>query len=91
MTVSSSMRAPSIGLIFLFREHLVSTARSVVDITRPCAGSLANCSRPNRPIMSTTSISSGCGTGKREYVDQRVDDLLGVVARGARVPQAPAA
>ena len=66
--MSSSIRAPSIGLIFLFRETSVSTARSVVAMTSPCAGWLAICSRPNRPITSTTSISSGCGTGKREYV-----------------------
>jgi hypothetical protein len=62
------MRVPSIGLIFLFRRTSSSTARSVVVITRPCAGWLWICSLPNRPIVSTMSMSNGCGTGKREYL-----------------------
>ena len=63
MTVSSSRRSPSIGAIFLCRSTSSSTARSMVCITRPCAGWFVSCSRPKRPIVSTMSISSGCGTG----------------------------
>ncbi len=38
-------------------------------------------------MVSTMSTSSGCGTGKREQLDQGVDHLLGVVPGRARVPQ----
>ena len=45
-TVSSSTRAPSIGVIFLLRSTSARTAWSILSRHRPWAGCLTNRSRP---------------------------------------------
>ena len=65
MTVFSSTRSPSSGAILRLRSTSSSTGRSVDSSTSPCAGWECRVSRPYRPIVSATSTSSACGTGKR--------------------------
>ena len=85
--VSSSIRSPSIGAIFFCRSTSSSTARSRRDqhqAVRRVLGQL-------QPAVAVHRVGDVDQQRVRHGVaaeaDQRVDDLLGVVAGGAGVPQ----
>ncbi|CAM5299286.1 hypothetical protein STANM309S_04288 [Streptomyces tanashiensis] len=86
-TVSASIRSPTSGCTFFDRRISSRTGRSVVVSTSPCVGCLESVSRPYRAMVSAMSTSSACRHGVPRVLDERVDDLLGVVPGGPRVPQ----
>ena len=87
MTVSSSMRAPSIGAIFLFRKHLLEHRAVEADQGQPVHGALHQL----QPAVAGHRVDDVDQQRLRHRVarerHQRVDDLLGVVAGRAGVPQ----
>ena len=85
--MSSSIRAPIIPATFLARSTSSSTGRSVRDQHQPVHRVLLQ----PQPAVARHRLGDvdeqRVRDGVAAVLQQRVDDLLGVVAGGARVPQ----